>query len=315
MKIWKAVSLTACGLAGLLILGLAFLIGRGFRATSTPTTFERTLARRVRNFAIPLRDRVAKNPVAGSSESLRQGREEFLARCSVCHGIDGSGKTEVGLNLYPRVPDLRARDSQALSDGELHYIIENGVLLTGMPAWRSAQRESSGAIWNLVVFIRSLRPLTQEELTQQASADSRAHYAGSDACEQCHAQIYQRWKHTPMANVVRDPRVHPEAIIPKLATNTVAKFTEEQIAFVYGSVWKQRYFTKVGDDYFPLPAQWDVGTQQWLPYMVPPHGADWWAEYYPPDNMKRPTGPTCDGCHSVDYNIHSKQVADRKSVV
>jgi len=95
----------------------------------------------------------------------------------------------MGLNLYPRVPDLRAPASQKLSDGELHYIIENGVSLTGMPAWRNAQRESSAAIWNLVVFLRSLRPLTQEELAQAASTESSAHYAGSPACEKCHAQI------------------------------------------------------------------------------------------------------------------------------
>ena len=61
-----------------------------------------------------------------------------------------------------------------------------------------------------------------------------------------------------MANVVRDPREHPEAILPDLSTNTVAKFTKEDIALVYGSIWKQRYFTKIGDDYFPEPAQWDI---------------------------------------------------------
>jgi len=53
-----------------------------------------------------------------------------------------------------------------------------------------------------------------------------------------------------MANVVRDPREHPEAIIPDLATDPIAKFTKDQVALVYGSVWKQRYFTKIGDDYF-----------------------------------------------------------------
>jgi predicted CXXCH cytochrome family protein len=56
--------------------------------------------------------------------------------------------------------------------------------------------------------------------------------------------------------------------------------------------------------------QWDIGTHKWLPYIVPNKGADWWAHLYPPDNMRRPTGPTCDGCHSVDYNIHTKQVAE-----
>ncbi len=113
-----------------------------------------------------------------------------------------------------------------------------------------------------------------------------------------------------MANVVRDPREHPEAIIPDLATNTVAKFTRDQVAFVYGSIWKQRYFTKVGDDYFPLPVQWDVGNKKWLPYHIADTGADWWTAFYPSDNLKRPTGPTCDGCHSVNYDIHTKQVTE-----
>ena len=67
-----------------------------------------------------------------------------------------------------------------------------------------------------------------------------------------------------MANVVRDPREHPEAIIPDLAMNTVAKFTKDQVAFVYGSIWKQRYLTKIGDDYFPQPAQWDIVHKKWL---------------------------------------------------
>ena len=112
-----------------------------------------------------------------------------------------------------------------------------------------------------------------------------------------------------MANVVRDPRDHPEAIIPDLTTNHVAPFTRDQVALVYGSLWKQRYFTKIGNDYFPQPAQWDVTHKMWRPYFVA-KGTDWWEPYYPPDNMARPTGPTCDGCHSVGYDIRTKQVAE-----
>jgi len=113
-----------------------------------------------------------------------------------------------------------------------------------------------------------------------------------------------------MANVVRDPRVHPDAIIPDLtAPNPLVTFTKDDIAFVYGSKWKQRYFTKVGDDYFPLGAQWDVTNKVWSRYLVRP-GTDWWEPHYPPDNMKRPTGPLCDGCHSVNYNVQTKQVAE-----
>ena len=93
---------------------------------------------------------------------------------------------------------------------------------------------------------------------------SSATYVGSTACARCHAPIYDRWKQTRMANVVRDPKEHPDAIIPDLAQpNPLVTFTRDQIAFVYGSKWKQRYFTKVGDDYFPLGAQWDVTHRQW----------------------------------------------------
>lgn len=148
-------------------------------------------------------------------------------------------------------------------------------------------------------------------LTAQALPPSPvAHYAGSAACKTCHPQLYQRWAKTRMANVVRDPRQHPEAILPDLAKpDPLVTFAKEDIAFVYGSKWKQRYFKRVGTDYYPFPAQWDVTHQIWRPYFVK-NGTDWWAPLYPPDNFKRPTGPLCDGCHSVNYDIKTKTVTE-----
>ena len=113
-----------------------------------------------------------------------------------------------------------------------------------------------------------------------------------------------------MANVVRDPREHPDAILPDLSKpDPLVQFKQNQIALVYGSVWKQRYFTKIGDDYYVFPAQWDVAHGVWRRYFVE-NGTDWWANLYSPDNMKRPTGPLCDGCHSVGYDIHTHRVAE-----
>lgn len=105
-----------------------------------------------------------------------------------------------------------------------------------------------------MLFIRGLRPLSGAEKSQQQDAMAAAHYTGSQACAKCHQEIYDRWKKTPMANVVRDPREHPEAIIPNLASDPIAKFSKEQVALVCGSIWKQRYFTRIGDDYYPEPA-------------------------------------------------------------
>ena len=309
MKRWKRFLLILVALAFFATVSAMLLIKRGFRATSEPVPFEKALARMVRNFAIPRRERNAKNPLEVDSKTVTEAREHFMARCSICHGIDGRGQTQVGRSLYPRVPDLLSPQTQNLTDGEIHYIIENGVQLTGMPAWSSPHQETEDDSWKLVLFIRDLRPLTEDERSHESKTSESVHYLGSHSCQKCHAQIYEHWRKTPMANVVRDPRQHPDAIIPDLATNSIAKFGKDDVALVYGSLWKQRYFTKKGDDYFPEPAQWDVTHRVWRPYFVA-KGTDWWEPFYPPDNMQRPTGPTCDGCHSVDYDIHTKQVAE-----
>ena len=113
-----------------------------------------------------------------------------------------------------------------------------------------------------------------------------------------------------MANVVRDPRRHPDAIIPDLSKpDPLVTFKEEDIALVYGSKWKQRYFTRIGDDFYPFGAQWDVTNGVWRPYFPQPN-TDWWVPFYPADSMRRPTGPLCDGCHSVNYNVRTKRVEE-----
>ena len=117
--------------------------------------------------------------------------------------------------------------------------------------------------WLLPVFgLLATCVLAQDAVTARAlpqNAPKQRSYVGSQSCMNCHAQIYERWKKTPMANVVRDPREHPEAILPDLAkADPLVKFTKDDIALVYGSIWKQRYFTKIGNDYFPEPVQWDI---------------------------------------------------------
>ena len=156
--------------------------------------------------------------------------------------------------------------------------------------------------------MKRLRRVAVVTVLPSALLAETASYIGSVACKTCHPQIYERWRKTRMANVVRDPKEHPEAILPDLSKpDPLVTFKKEDIAFVYGSKWKQRYFKKAGNDYFPLPAQWDVTHQVWRPYFVKD---DWWAEHYSPDNAQRPTGPLCDGCHSVNYNIETNAVTE-----
>ena len=119
------------------------------------------------------------------------------------------------------------------------------------------------------ILVTILASLTPSLVAQTAS------YVGSLACKTCHPQTYNRWKKTRMANVVRDAKEYPDSIIPDLSKpDPLLTFKANDITLVYGSKWKQRYFQRVGDDYFPLGAQWDVNNQMWRPYNVA-MGTDW----------------------------------------
>jgi mono/diheme cytochrome c family protein len=162
----------------------AHLVRRGFTTANEPSRLEAIVARAARNFAIPRKARLERNPWKATPDALKVARESYFDRCAVCHAPDGSGQTNVGGNLYPRVPDLRAPQTQNLTDGQLRYIIRSGVPLTGMPGWAKPHDEDSDDSWKLVLYIRSLRDVTDEERKQQAdTTSSSAHYTGSAACK------------------------------------------------------------------------------------------------------------------------------------
>jgi predicted CXXCH cytochrome family protein len=283
-------------------------------ARTEPPAAETILATWLLHQSVPFETKMSVNPAPDPSD-VAAGKDLYREKCETCHAYDGGGKTPIGSNEFPRVPSLRSVAIAATSDGELFYHIRNGIRNTGMPAWNLSDRQ----IWQLVSYIRhmpAVAAMTPEAATALSPAapatmpPDHGHYVGSAACKGCHEEVYARWSKTRMANVVRDPREHPDAIIPDLSKpNPVFSFSKDDVALVNGSRWKQRYFKKVGDDYFPLPVQWDVFHQTWSRYFVPNTG-DWWATLYPPDNFQRPTGPLCDGCHSVNYDINTKAVAE-----
>ena len=160
--------------------GLFYLRGHGFSAREEPTWMERIMARNARKIATPPDAKNLSNPRSQqTTEMIGEADEHFVEHCGICHGIDGRGDTVIGRNLYPKVPDMSAADTQQLSDGEIYYIISNGIRLTGMPAWGSEDKPE--AIWDLVSLIRRLPKLSPEELKRLQEA---ARNAGGELSEQ-----------------------------------------------------------------------------------------------------------------------------------
>lgn len=139
---------------------------RGLSTRSEPSGIEELLARTMRRLATPTDVRTMSNPVEPTRDVLDEGLEHFADHCASCHANEGSGDTAMGRSLYPRAPDMRAAPTQALSDGELFSIIENGIRLTGMPAWGTGTPEGQRASWGLVHFIRRLPALTEDEIAR-----------------------------------------------------------------------------------------------------------------------------------------------------
>jgi len=94
---------------------------------------------------VPEKARARRNPFENRSEAVAAGRKLFALRCAECHGEDGRGSR--------RGPSLRARVVRQASDGELFWIVSNGVVRRGMPEW---SRLPEAQRWQIVTFLKSL---------------------------------------------------------------------------------------------------------------------------------------------------------------
>ena len=169
---WLVLGLVV-GLAGAIGVGTALVLWGGVSARPEPSALEARIARAARHWAIPAADRVRVNPIPPSDAVIALGRDHWADHCATCHGNDGSGDTPIGRGLSPRAPDMRLSATQELSDGELYYIIVNGVRLTGMPAWGDPSAGDDPSTWHLVRFIRHLPKVTSQEAADMAELNPK----------------------------------------------------------------------------------------------------------------------------------------------
>jgi mono/diheme cytochrome c family protein len=169
-------------LAGALTLavvigGAGFIViktrANGFSARTQPTAFESMAAQTARAMALPANAREKTNPVPNSKGVLADAKAHWADHCALCHGNDGSGQIPMGQRMYPPAPDMRKDRTQRLTDGELFYIIENGIRLTGMPAWGGSEAGELDS-WKLVHFIRHLPVLSATEITEMEKLNPKS---------------------------------------------------------------------------------------------------------------------------------------------
>lgn len=161
----------------------------GLSADAEPGTVERAVASRLERLSIPAEAKHQENPFQADATTWRTVSDHYGDHCAVCHGNDGHGKTDIGQNMYPKVPDLADPMVQRLSDGELFYIIQNGVRWTGMPSWK--REHSTDETWRLVSFIRAIPSLTPADLESaglsSAEGQKERHHQEHEHGEEAHS--------------------------------------------------------------------------------------------------------------------------------
>ena len=129
---------------------------QGCKATTPPGAMEAGLINRAKH-RLFIGNRGAQNPVVSSPQSIAEGKEAFGHYCIVCHGPDGQNTgVPFADHMKPPVPSLASPHVQSYSDGQLKWIIDNGIALTGMPS--SHDILSDDEQWAIVVFLRHLPP-------------------------------------------------------------------------------------------------------------------------------------------------------------
>lgn len=170
----RVVLITILAVALVLVGAFVSMIRSGLSARDEPTMMEKAIARTFRHWAVPSKLRNAKNPLPPAPQLLAEARAHFADHCASCHGNDGKGTSGMGQQMYPKAPDMTLAATQSLSDGELFAIIENGVRLTGMPAFGTGTAESARGSWSLVHFLRHLPKLTPEELAEMEKLNPKS---------------------------------------------------------------------------------------------------------------------------------------------
>jgi mono/diheme cytochrome c family protein len=156
--VWVGIVMLALGAGAALVTR-----GIGYTARAVPSAFEVRLMRGARHWGTPVAVRDRANPLPATDGAVQAAMAHWADHCAGCHGNDGRG-TGLGRSVYPPVPDMRDPQTQAMSDGELYYVIERGIPLSGMPAWGNGTPDGEEQSWALVRFIRHLPLLTDQEV-------------------------------------------------------------------------------------------------------------------------------------------------------
>ncbi len=153
-----------------ILLGVVLTVGIAFAFISTgsfntsaarpPSGLEKSIGSLALNRAVARHAPKTANPFSGP-DVVRAGLAHYREMCVTCHGGPGVDASEAGEGLNPPAPELTLERVQHRTDGELFWIVQQGVRMTGMPSFGATHKDPE--IWKIVAFLRHLPQITKDE--------------------------------------------------------------------------------------------------------------------------------------------------------
>jgi thiosulfate dehydrogenase len=143
-----------------------------------PIPFERQIIHIPLNARIEY-EQVTNPPVQANEDTFVAGAHIYAQECAVCHGYHGQA-SRFGIKMYPTAPPLWEKhgnsDVVGVSDdplGETYWKVENGIRLTGMPAFKGTLTPAQ--MWQVSTLLananKPLPPAALEILRGDAPAE------------------------------------------------------------------------------------------------------------------------------------------------
>lgn len=159
----KAVSCLIVIICSSATMALLFLWGGLFNVSAREPHWSATtrLMGAVRDRSVAVHSNNISLDQIDNSKYLSDGLEHFHDMCRLCHGAPGYSQSEFAKGLYPNPPELASKPVQNRSDVEIYWIIDNGIKMTGMPAF--GETHNKEAILGMMAVLRRLPSLSTDE--------------------------------------------------------------------------------------------------------------------------------------------------------
>lgn len=136
-------------------IGTLLLLLTGCKATA-PSPLETAVITKAKHTVL-VGNKNAVVPIPSTRPNVDGGREEFSHYCAACHGLDAQNTgIPFAEKMSPPVPSLASPQVQSYTDGQLKWVIDNGIKPSGMPSATGILSDDEQ--WQIVVFLRHLPP-------------------------------------------------------------------------------------------------------------------------------------------------------------